>query len=329
MADKTEPIPSPPGLPVLGNINDIDADFPLGSMLNLADKYGPIYRLSLAGRTVVVLSTQALVNEACDEKRFRKGISGVLVEIRNAVHDGLFTARIDEPNWGIAHRILMPAFGPAKIQSMFGEMHDIASQLAMKWARHGPATPIMVTDDFTRLTLDTIALCAMGYRFNSFYHDDLHPFIKAMGDFLTESDHRSRRPALLSPLYRQANQQYARDIELLRSTAQDVLRARRADPENRKDLLSAMLDGVDPKTGQKLSDSSIIDNLITFLIAGHETTSGLLSFVFYQLLKHPEAYQKAQKEVDEVIGTGPVTVEHMAKLPYLTAVRFSLPPLSR
>jgi len=60
--------------------------------------------------------------------------------------------------------------------------------------------------------------------------------------------------------------------------------------------------------------------MITFLIAGHETTSGLLSFAFYYLLRNPEVYQKAQQEVDSVIGKASVTVDHMSKVPYLTAV---------
>jgi cytochrome P450 len=59
---------------------------------------------------------------------------------------------------------------------------------------------------------------------------------------------------------------------------------------------------------------------ITFLIAGHETTSGLLSFVFYNLIKNSAAYRAAQKEVDEVCGKGPVTVDHIPKLKYITAV---------
>lgn len=54
----------------------------------------------------------------------------------------------------------MPAFGPLSIRGMFDEMHDIASQLVIKWARFGPEDKINVTDDFTRLTLDTIALSA-------------------------------------------------------------------------------------------------------------------------------------------------------------------------
>ena len=81
-----------------------------------------------------------------------------------------------------------------------------------------------------------------------------------------------------------------------------------------------MLNGVDPKTGEKMTEDSVIDNMITFLIAGHETTSGLLSFAFYYMLKNPKAYEKAQEEVDEVVGKGPITVEHLNKLPYLNAV---------
>lgn len=320
MEAKTTPIPTPPGLPILGNLRNIDTENPMASLISLADQYGPIFRLVLGGRNIVTVSTQALVNETCDEKRFQKKISNVLAEVRNGVHDGLFTAETTEPNWGIAHRVLMPAFGPAKISDMFDEMHDIAAQLAMKWARHGPNQPIMVTDDFTRLTLDTLALCTMDYRFNSYYHDEMHPFIEAMGNFLAESGGRSRRPPLPSIFYRAVDQQYREDIDLMRRTAQEVLTARKSRPTDRKDLLTAMLNGVDPKTGQRLSDSSIIDNLITFLVAGHETTSGLLSFTFYQLLKNPDKYRKAQKEVDDLVGTGPIKIEHMSKLPYTAAI---------
>ena len=60
--------------------------------------------------------------------------------------------------------------------------------------------------------------------------------------------------------------------------------------------------------------------MITLLVAGHETTSGLLSFTFYHLLTSPTAYVEAQKEVDAVVGSGPITVDHLARLPYLNTV---------
>ncbi|ORY02372.1 cytochrome P450 [Clohesyomyces aquaticus] len=317
----SETIPGPPGFPILGNIADIDPENPLQSMYNLAGVYGDIWKFQIAGSPRVVIGSQALMNEISDETRFTKKIAAALKEVRNGTHDGLFTSfGPEEENWGIAHRILMPVFGPLSIRSMFDEMHDIASQLVMKWARHGSDHVIQVTDDFTRLTLDTLALCAMDYRFNSYYSEEMHPFIQAMADFLKVSGDRARRTAIGQMFYREESRKYWADVELLRKTSQDVINTRKAEPSDKKDLLNAMLTGVDPKTGRKMTEASVIDNMITFLIAGHETTSGLLSFVFFYLLKNPEAYHKAQQEVDDVIGKGAINVEHLSKLPYINAV---------
>ncbi|KAM0554404.1 hypothetical protein ACHAO7_003542 [Fusarium culmorum] len=314
------PIPEPPGYPLIGNLGEFKTN-PLNDLNRLADTYGPIFRLHLGSKTPTFVSSNAFINEACDEKRFKKTLKSVLSVVREGVHDGLFTAFEDEPNWGKAHRILIPAFGPLSIRNMFPEMHEIANQLCMKLARHGPHTPVDASDNFTRLALDTLALCAMDFRFNSYYKEELHPFIEAMGDFLLESGNRNRRPAFAPNfLYRAANDKFYADIALMKSVADEVVATRKQNPTDRKDLLAAMLEGVDPQTGEKLSDDNITNQLITFLIAGHETTSGTLSFAMYHLLKNPEAYNKLQKEIDEVIGRDPVTVEHLTKLPYLSAV---------
>lgn len=246
-------------------------------------------------------------------------MSGALKEVRNGVGDGLFTAFHGEHNWEVAHRTLVPAFGPIGIKDMFDEMYDIATQLIAKWARQG-SDRINVTDDYTRLTLDSIALCAMDKRFNSFYSEKLHPFVDAMVNFLLESGRRPRRTRLESLLCPSYDRQYKQDIAQMRKVAEEVMAYRRANPSDKKDLLNAMLFGKDPKTGEHLSDDNVLNNMITFLIAGHETTSGLLSFASYYLLKNPEALQKAQQEVDNVVGKGPVKFDHMSKLPYIEAI---------
>lgn len=147
-------------------------------------------------------------------------------------------------------------------------MYDIATQLVMKWARQGPNAPILVTDDFTRLTLDTIALCAMGTRFNSFYHEEMHPFVEAMVGLLQGSGDRNLRPALLNNVPTSENTKFWNDITFLRGLAQELVDARKKNPEDKKDLLNAMILGRDPQTGKGLSDDTIINNMITFLIAG-------------------------------------------------------------
>ncbi|TVY52167.1 Bifunctional cytochrome P450/NADPH--P450 reductase [Lachnellula cervina] len=312
-----QPIPGPPALPVLGNAYDLDPVNTMESLNRLADTYGEIFKLNLGGVDKLYISSQSLMNEVCDEKRFTKLVTGGLEQIRNGIGDGLFTAHVGEHNWEIAHRVLMPAFGPLSIRSMFDEMLDIATQMVVKWARFGSKEKIDVTADFTSLTLDSIALCAMGTRFNSFYHESPHPFVDAMLGLLSESGARAFRPSLATYFMGSVQKKYDADIATLRGIAGDLAAERRAHPDDKKDLLNAMLKGKDPKTGEGLTDESIINNMITFLIAGHETTSGMLSFLFYNLIKNPAAYQKLQKEIDEVIGRGAITVEHMSKLPYL------------
>ncbi|KAF7186838.1 Bifunctional cytochrome P450/NADPH--P450 reductase [Pseudocercospora fuligena] len=316
----TVPIPQPAGYPIIGNILEVSGDVPIMKLADLGKKYGDIFSLNLLGKRQIFVASAELMRELCDEKRFSKDLGRALFQLRNGVHDGLFTAYGEEENWNIAHRTLVPAFGPLNIKDMFDSMKDIASQLVLKWARHGTAYKIPVADDLTRLTLDTLALCAMDYRFNSFYTEDMHPFIDSMVNFLKYADVRAKRPGWMSSFYKADEAKWWSDIEYMRNLSADLIQQRRDNPNNSRDLLNAMIKGKDPRTQKSLPESSIIDNMITFLIAGHETTSGMLSYAFYCLLKNPDTYRKAQEEVDRVIGKESIEAHHLDKLPYITAV---------
>lgn len=93
---KLQPIPQPPGLPIVGNINDIDPELPLLSVMNLADQYGEIFKLSLMGKERMIYTTVALLNEVCDEKRFNKAIAGPLQQVRNGTGGKLLSQPIAE-----------------------------------------------------------------------------------------------------------------------------------------------------------------------------------------------------------------------------------------
>ncbi|KAJ7187242.1 fatty acid hydroxylase [Mycena filopes] len=319
------PIPQPPSLPFIGNVASMDPEVPLNMFGLFAKKYGEIYQLDLIGDTMTCLSTYALGNEVCDDTRFRKGIAGPLREVRNLVGDALFTAWEHEPNWGIAHRLLMPTFGTIALKGMLEEMRDISDQLLLKtispqWERFGPESIIDPTDGFTRLALDTIAYCSMSHRLNSFYKEEPPEFAVAMGDFLTESGLRARRPRVVQAVMRGSTAKYAADIKLMKDLADQIVAARKAHPIPKDDLLDTMLNSRDPKTGEAMTADSISENLLTFLIAGHETSSGMLSFMVYFLLKNPEKMRKLRAQVDEVLGDRPAQYEDFAKLPYLIAV---------
>jgi cytochrome P450 / NADPH-cytochrome P450 reductase len=152
-------------------------------------------------------------------------------------------------------------------------MHDIASQLILKWARQGHDHKIPATGDFSRLTLDTIALCAMDFRFNSFYQDELHPFIQAMNNTLLSRSNQNQLFGMLKSLLPSYNEQLKKDAELQRETSRQLVQYRRENPTEKKDLLNAMIYGKDPKTGQTMREDLIAANMQTFLIAGVKISS--------------------------------------------------------
>ena len=112
-------IPELSSIPFLGNVSDIDTSTPHASYCRLADVYGEVFGFRMAGQHTVVINNYELLNEVCDEKRFEKVPAGAQNEVRNLLGDGLFTAFNGEKNWYIAHRILMPKFGPLAIKGMF------------------------------------------------------------------------------------------------------------------------------------------------------------------------------------------------------------------
>ncbi|HEY0321554.1 MAG TPA: cytochrome P450 [Pyrinomonadaceae bacterium] len=298
-------IPQPPEKFLLGNMFDLSAATPVQDMVRLAREYGPIYRMVFRGRVVLVVSGYELVNELSDETRFDKTIRGALGLVRRFAGDGLFTAKTQEPNWSKAHNILLPNFSHRAMKGYHPMMLDIAEQLVLKWERLNAGEEIDVVREMTNLTVDTIGLCGFGYRFNSFYHDSEHPFVSAMANALgTSMDELSDMP-MEKLVQKKRSRQFQVDVRTMNEIVDRIIKDRRAvgeDLSDKTDLLSYMLSGVDKKSGEQLDDLNIRYQVITFLIAGHETTSGLLSFAIYHLLNHAYVLARAVEEVDRVFG---------------------------
>jgi cytochrome P450/NADPH-cytochrome P450 reductase len=139
--------------------------------------------------------------------------------------------------------------------------------------------------------------------------------------FLKEAETQATLPSFVNHLRLGAKRQGKLDVDLMRNVCRDILNDRHNSNTGRKDdLLDTMLNSRDALSGNGLSDESIIDNILTFLVAGHETTSGLLSFVMYYLLRTPEAMAMATAEIAAVVGEDEIAVEHLSQFKYLTAV---------
>jgi len=320
-----DPIPHPPKQPVVGNMLSLDSSAPVQHLARLTKELGPIFWLDMMGAPLVIVSGHALVDELSDEKRFDKAVRGALRRVRAVGGDGLFTADTKEPNWSKAHNILLTPFGNRAMQSYHPSMVDIAEQLVKKWERLNADDEIDVVHDMTALTLDTIGLCGFDYRFNSFYRRDYHPFVESLVRSL-ETIMMTRGLPLENLWMKKRRQTLAEDVAFMNSMVDEIIAERRKAAEaaeGKKDMLNAMLSGVDKATGEQLDDVNIRYQINTFLIAGHETTSGLLSCAIYALLKHPEVLKKAYDEVDRVLGADTElrpTHQQVGQLTYITQI---------
>jgi len=319
-------IPQPPAKPIVGHALSLDPNSPVQSLLGFAKELGPIFQLDIMGAPIVFVSGAKFVKELCDEKRFDKAVRGPLARVRAIGGDGLFTAKTHEANWAKAHNILLAPFGGRAMQSYHPAMVDIAEQLCLKWSRLNADEDIDVVHDMTALTLDTIGLCGFDYRFNSFYRRDYNPFVEALVRSL-ETIMMQRGLPLEGLMMRGRIKTLGDDVAFMNKMVDDLVSARRqqmgGEAGAKKDLLNSMLTGVDRATGDQLDDVNIRYQINTFLIAGHETTSGLLSYTLYALLKNPDVLQKCIDEVDRVFGPDPTvrpTYQQTTQLAYINQV---------
>ena len=328
------PIPEDAGRPLVGKAPELlFGPGPIQTFMGIARELGPIFRVrTMAGSPIIAWGAD-LVAELSDESRFDKKVHASLRELRALAGDGLFTAHTTEPNWQLAHDILLPAFGTEAMRVYYPMMVEIAEQLVGSWSRHNADEEIDVAGDMTRLTLDTIGLAGFDYRFNSFFQAEMHPFVDSMVRAMAEALERVQRHPLQDRLMVGRHRRFDADVEHLNGVVDSVIAERRESENTRtaeqfsaqgalNDLLGLMLHGAD-RDGNRLDDVNIRYQIITFLIAGHETTSGLLSFALHFLTKHAAVLAKARIEVDRVLGPDPdvvPTFEDLGRLTYLRQV---------
>lgn len=319
-ARRTSQLPHPRRrVPILGDVLAFDMDTPSQSAAALAAELGPLYEVRMLGSRYVVAAGADYVMDLNDEARFCKYLGPDMEALRVIGGDGLFTAFNDEPNWQAAHALLMPAFSQAAMRRYHATMVEISGRRTARW---DASTTVDVSADTTNVTLETIGRCAAGYSFGVL--DDpskttSHPFVGHMVAGLKGADRLGALRASFLPkaLADLVERRVRRHAEAMAAVADDVIATRRADRARGRaasdDLLDLMLDS-------DLDIANIRYQLINFLVAGHETTSGALSFALYYLSREPEVFARARAEVDAVWGSAEPEFEQVAKLRYVRRV---------
>ncbi|GLZ29697.1 bifunctional cytochrome P450/NADPH--P450 reductase 2 [Lentzea sp. NBRC 105346] len=307
-------LPHPKGrLPIVGDLASLTPGHAIQDAMRQARELGPVFTRKIFNQEIVFVGRLDLVEELSDETRFAKHVGPGLQRLRPMIGDGLFSAYNDEPNWAKAHDLLIPAFAMSNMRMYHPTMLEVSRRLIRHWDKANG--PVDVPGDMTRMTLDTIGLAGFKFDFESFERDEPHPFVEAMVRCLAWAQEQGRHIPGMDFLYRKGSERYKNDIAFVNGIVDDVIASRRGDT-SQDDLLGLMLNnGV-------LDEENIRNQIVTFLIAGHETTSGALSFALYYLAKNPAALANAQAEVDALWGDADPdpSYEDIGKLRYVRQV---------
>ncbi|WP_067694072.1 cytochrome P450 [Nocardia jejuensis] len=280
-------------IPILGDIASVDRRRPTQHELELSRTLGPIFERKLLNSRVIVVAGARLAAQACEESSWARCLAGPGEVLREIVPSGLFTARSRDPLWGMAHRILTPGFSQGAMRTYHEAMSGVADDLIADWATAAGGR-IDVHASMTAVTLEVIARAAFGKPFGLLGDPpetgtDARWFVQALARILRwASDQTNDLPVVGAVRTRLQAARIRRDITAARGFVDELVRERRASGDtSTSDLLGLMVTATDPETGKPLPDSNISDQLLTFLVAGHETTAALLEASLHYLAADP------------------------------------------
>jgi cytochrome P450 len=270
---------------------------PLSVLLPLYERYGPIFSTRvLHSRIVFMLGPEANHYVTVSHPHnflWREGSFGDLIPL---LGDGLLT--IDGAYHDRARRIMMPAFHRERIEASISTM---AAETERAVAALEPGTIVDVYDWARNLAMRIAMRALLGLD-----PDDggkgaaaAHHFERALGFYGIDYAVRLLRGPR-SPWRKLLDSRAVLDEIVFGEIAE---RRRRPDA-GRSDVLSLLIEARD-EDGSTLSDRQIRDQMMTLTFAGHDTSTSTLSFLFYELARHPRALERLQAEQDEVLGDGP------------------------
>ena len=233
-------------------------------------------------------------------------------EIRSAFGNGLLTS--EDADWQRQKRFLQPLFGPKRVEGYAAAMGEQVDDLVQRWRPRLPGT-LDLHDEMTRLTLGTVCRILFGEDL-----DRVLPVVRRtfepLGDAVRRRAMAGLRPPRTWPT--PVNRRLLRAQRELHGVCDEIVAHRRAGGERHEDMLGLLLDARDE--GRSLTDAEVRDQVLIFLLAGHETTSTALTYALRLLGRHPDAQRRVRAEVAAVIGDGAVTAQHVPALAYTTMV---------
>ncbi|KAL7185132.1 hypothetical protein ACSBR2_027128 [Camellia fascicularis] len=292
--------------------------------------YGGIFRLTFGPKSFLIVSDPSVAKHILrdNSKAYSKGVLAEILEF--VMGKGLIPA--DGEIWRVRRRAIVPALHQkyvAAMISLFGKATDRLCQKLDAAASNGE--DVEMESLFSRLTLDIIGKALFNYDFDSLTNDT--GIVEAVYTVLREAEDRSVAPLPYwdIPIFKDISPQQKRvtaALKLINETLDDLIAmCKRMVEEEELQFHEEYMNEQDPSilhfllaSGDDVSSKQLRDDLMTMLIAGHETSAAVLTWTFYLLSKEPSVMSKLQNEVDSVLGDRFPTIEDMKKLKYTTRV---------
>ena len=219
----------------------------------------------------------------------------------------------DGESWLRLRHLIQPAFHRERVAAFGTLMTDTTLTWTQRWETSSfveTNKPLDLTQEMSSLTLNIVGKALFG--------TDLSAETERVGRALTAVNHLLASafylPWVLSLPTPQRHRLSNARRELY-TVVEEIIRARRRRPAQHDDLLEMLLEARDEETGEGMTDQQVRDEVLTLLLAGHETTANALSWTFYLLAQHPHIEAKLQEEYQQVLNGRPALIEDLPQLP--------------
>ncbi|MCA9972478.1 MAG: cytochrome P450 [Anaerolineales bacterium] len=285
---------------------------PLAFLLRGAQDHGPFVQYPLGIATVYQISDPALLQHVLQTNA--RNYSKDTVQYRTLAQitgNGLLTS--DGRSWLTHRRLMQPAFHRQRLESYGAVIVAATTAMLDRWqARTQACAPIDVDAAMMQLTLEIVGQTL----FNLDLRREAPQMTHAVLELLDHVVHRATHPlGLPRAVPTPRNRRVAAALRQLDRLIADTIADRRRGGADRGDMLSMLLLARDEESGEGLSDEEIRDEMVTLLIAGHETVASALTWSWYLLSRHAGVRRQLAAEVDEALNGRLPTVADLPRLP--------------
>ncbi|CCH31212.1 cytochrome P450 [Actinosynnema sp. NPDC047251] len=306
--------PGPPRSATFGLLKQLAGDR-LTLMTSAAREYGDAVRMAIGPKTLYFFNNPEHAKHvlADNAANYHKGIG--LVHARRAIGDGLLTS--EGELWRKQRRATQPAFQHKRIARQAGAVAESAGRLVDRLRAGIGGPPVNLTEEVTGLTLDVLGRTLLSEDLSRFEHIG-HSFEAVQDQAMFEMVTMSAVPMWV-PLPHQLRFRKARR-ELRRVVAELAARRVEHGGHDGDDVLSRVLASVAEERDEAVGDRRLHDELVTLMLAGHETTASTLGWAFHLLDRHPEVKERVRAEARAVLGDRTPVYEDLRALRYTAMV---------